>query len=1470
MNTARKKNCRPSARLKAALPLLLLLLSGGTQGLSASRESSPATTMAIYAAVVSSDSNPTGIYRIPTDGSGTLTQVYANSYLKPTGGGCMIEDTYYCVVDNSSGETLSAQGFAFSSEPWAMTGILSPDYKCLATDVAYDPTTGKVYGCFTDIDADGLPCYVFGTIDYATCTRTKICALADKWNAVAVDSEGTIWAIDRMGILKKVTDKTTGTVQNVAMTMLFPEYNSTGAIDPRTDTFYYSYSGADGTSSLYAISLATKSVEKICQYEANDRLAGMYIVNSSIASGAPAAVSDLKATFADGSLLGTVEFTAPTQTVGGETGSGTLTYSIRFGSEEMATGTAEYGQRVNATVELPQAGSYTVAVAASNAVGEGPATTIDAAWYGYDTPKKPDHIALSYTESNFSLSWDAVTEGVHGGYINAAEVSYSIVRHPDNTAVASGIAGHSFAETMPEPTALTTYYYTITAHFAGNSSEEGASNKITLGHAVAPYAEDFGSESSLDAFTIIDNNGDGQRWLRSNAGYAYMTYSETLAMDDWLITPAILLEGGKSYEFSFEASNQKNISGTTIYDEKIEAFMGRAATVEAMAERVVEQTTLTSGTMERLGRRVEVATTGLYHFGLHGCSDAAKWYLMIDNISLIELEATEVPARISDLTVKPDSDGALQAEISLTAPDTTSAGKPLASLTSIEIRRDGSTIKTFASPEKGSHLSFSDIVGARGIYTYTAIASGASGNSPASTAKVYIGVNEPAAPPSASAAETSNDGEVTISWQPTVLDVDGFPLNSNDISYTIYDNRSDIPVANGVAGTSFTYRAAEAGSKQEFKYYHVFTNVNPGRSDAQYGQHAATTNQVAVGTPYALPFVESFGESDHDYAWAYERPVGSLATWEIVADNAQVSPIAAAFDADSAMLMFHPLYKDEEAIFYSAKISVAQAEDPVLTFYYYAVEGGRDEFDVMARNAGQSHYSTLRTIALGDAATTGWTKCAIHLKEAMPSLGGTIQVAFNGREAEARNYVLIDCLRIIDMPQHDLAALALSSPDRVDAGQPVSVGVAIENIGAQPSADYTVELYRNGQLAHTFRRAGIAADSIDRFEFNDPTNAMTESPVRYQAKLNYGGDTDPTNNLSRTSTTALARPPYETVDDLAATVTADGVELSWTAPENATFAEQTCESFEDYEGWTTASIGPWTAINANSSLCGGFSDVSLPTDNSAASFFVFDSSDPTAASLGRLPHSGDKFIASMFKYKDGSYCRSDDWLISPELSGNRQTVTFFASSYDPNYPESIELYYSTLGNEPVDFLRLESRPNIESGWHKCQFTLPEGARYFAIRAVSDNMFLLMIDDICFEAASAVRPLSILGYNIYRNGAKLNATPIAETRYTDAETTEGTVCYNVSVVYSRGESAVSNTAELSLSGITNAAAIGAARVYTVGCGIAIEGASGQEVRVYSLGGQAVHSCRCSDRTLIPLPGGAYIVRIGHTTMKIIVR
>ncbi len=65
-------------------------------------------------------------------------------------------------------------------------------------------------------------------------------------------------------------------------------------------------------------------------------------------------------------------------------------------------------------------------------------------WIGNDYPCAPAEVAMTYEDGIATVRWDAVTLAEHDGYLNAADVTYTVVRQPDGVRVVDNKKFHSF------------------------------------------------------------------------------------------------------------------------------------------------------------------------------------------------------------------------------------------------------------------------------------------------------------------------------------------------------------------------------------------------------------------------------------------------------------------------------------------------------------------------------------------------------------------------------------------------------------------------------------------------------------------------------------------------------------------------------------------------------------------------------------------------------------------------------------------------------------------------------------------------------------------------------------------------------------------------------------------------------------------------------------------------------------------
>ncbi|MDE6681927.1 MAG: choice-of-anchor J domain-containing protein, partial [Muribaculaceae bacterium] len=167
-----------------------------------------------------------------------------------------------------------------------------------------------------------------------------------------------------------------------------------------------------------------------------------------------------------------------------------------------------------------------------------------------------------------------------------------------------------------------------------------------------------------------------------------------------------------------------------------------------------------------------------------------------------------------------------------------------------------------------------------------------------------------------------------------------------------------------------------------------------------------------------------------------------------------------------------------------------------------------------------------------------------------------------------------------------------------------------------------------------------------------------------------------------------------------------------------------------------------------------------------------------------IPHSGEQFIATFnafypWELPNGS---NDDWIISPELSGHPQEISFFVGKYLDNFgkEEKYEILWSDGSTNPADFTLLAAEEVERSKWYEVKYQLPDGAKRFAIRYVGVDQYAVFIDDITYEP-----PVPVLkGFNVYRNGS-LEAFTEKETYQIDHSHSGDR--YSVTALYGDSES-----------------------------------------------------------------------------------
>ena len=1394
--------------------------------------------MIYNAAWPAQDYSQAGIYNLAVDGS-MIQPYYLNEGLQPNAG-YFYNGKYYAMSMFSSWGMYFVDITVFDEETWEVVAAsgtqMDPSLFC--TDYAFDETTGKAYGCFYNSEATG---YIFGYSDPETFETTAICALVDdSFNACAFGADGYIYAIGRTGNLLKV-DKTTGAYEIIGNTGLEPHYITTAYFDKKTGRYFYLLNN-DSESSIYEINLATAEATPLYSFANGEEFTGAYVAAAKAEDKAPAEVENVVADFNEDSLRGTVSFTTPTTLFDGTEGSGTLAYFITVDGVTVHTAFAGWGENVSVPVAIGKSGMHEIIVYVKNGAGESPKSKVKM-FIGTDMVKPVTNVALTYAEGAMNLTWDPTNTSLNGGWFDPATIRYTVVRFPEGVVVADQIAETTFTEEFVTDE-FQAVYYTVQASNTKELGEAVASNAIGVGSIYPAYTNGFENELSLAGYTQINKNEDGNTWELYN-GEVRFKYNSSLAMDAWLITPAVKLEAGKMYKISVDArANSSN------WAERFELCVGTEPTAEAMTENVVEKTELTSTTAETFGDYFIPKTTGTYYVGIHGCSDADAYYIYFDNLTIEAGLSTAAPTAVTKLKVANDPTGATNATVSFTAPKKTIAGDKLTALEKIEVKRGDVLVKTFEAPELGAALSFVDQVEADGEYTYTVTAFNEEGAGMPRSASAYIGIDVPAAVTDAAFTEDpANVGLVTITWTAPTTDIHGTPIDPATVSYYITNYDGDM-VAEAITGTSATIQLELEA--QTFEYFRIFSANDKGINEKTYG----VTSMEPVGEPYAAPFTEPFGE-ELSTLWGVNQLAGELGaiSWTLLNDESGVE----SQNGDNGMLACKGSAPGDMSMLLSGKIDLAGVETPAFKFWYFTMEGSENTFDVLVKEQG-GEWTTLKSFTTG-----GDMKWVMGLVDLSAYKDKVVQV---GIKVTVVNmvYTIFDNFFVGTPASYDLAVDEIAAPAKVKAGDDFNVSVKLVNLGIEDANGFKVNLYRDGALVQTAAPdAVVTSGAAEVVTFVEKSTPLWNEAVVYTAVIDWEADEDDDNDVSADINVAIKHTTVPVPTDLTATADGEKVNLAWTAPvvpEGGTPTEVT-EGFEEYDSFAINPESDWTFVDADGSKTYGMNGVEFPGASEPMAYIVMDATfegfNDTFAAFN-----GDKYLGSFAATTPAN----DDWAISPELSGDAQTISFYARTYTDQYgSEEFEFLYSTTGTATSNFISLGEVHDVPTEWTEYTYNLPEGAKYFAIRCISNDKFIFMVDEVTFTKVDAAPVLA--GYNIYRDGVKINAELVTETSFVDETAEVGEHTYHVTAVYDKGESNASNAASTVTTGVENVAVKGA-RVATGKNVIIVKSAADMMVTVAAADGRLVYAGKGAETMNISVAEGVYVVKVGEKVVKVIVQ
>ena len=1404
----------------------------------------------LYGSVINMGEGINGIYSFNTTQPGVFNPIKLNEGLSAQGGGVLAGDCFYSI--HADDKTLHVYDVDVWGERYSMK------MTNVSLGMTYDPTTQQVYGCFVDNGPQ------LGVLVPEKGTYRKIATFQMPISVMVCTQKGELFAVGADGYLYRV-NKETAEMTEVGSTDSYPMFAQSAVVDPNTGTCYWAAMFPDFTSGLYELDLATGKTTKIYDFPNSQEVTGLFILPEAKAATPAEALNLRREVQADGKEAAC--FTAPVKTVDGKVLPQTeLDYTVQVFAEETGVATVDSAKAMpgdEVCYVLPQnKGMVKVTVTFRNAAGEGKRAFLYF-WMGVDRAAAVTDLTVEkQSRTTVKLSWTAPTEGEHGGAFDASTLRYKVVRHPDEKVLYTAYKGVSLLDEVAD-TQLKKYWYDVTPLTAAATEGVGAaSEKVLLGNPYElPYVETFGEmggpgvPDQFDLYTVLDRNGDEDTWFYDSfmGNVKFAGFSPETA-DDWLFTPPVHIPAGAICHFSF--SVQVGIFSV----HKLEVAMGNSPTVEGMEMQLMEETsfeTMDSNERQQVTVRLIAAQEGDYYVGVHLVSDGQSMDLALDDFSVVQKAHMEAPNEVSDLKVVPDGKGALEAEISFVAPTTTFSGAELQKLEKIEVYRNEERIKTFEQVKAGAACTLVDTPAQDGLYVYKVVAYSDQGAGVERNEKVFVGVDVPGAVQNIT-MEEALDGVVTVRWEAPVVGKNGGYIEKDDLTYSVFRNGwKEVGLDVKECTVQDAMKDLAAGT-QNVVQYQVKVKSAAGEGMDAYSSF------ITAGTAFETPFVESFPMGQATYLpWStFPQMNGCLWRYDFFADGGPV-------DNDSGMLAFSTVNtKPTHSMLLSPKVRVDNTKKPVLNFWYYnsAIE---DDLVVEVWVDNQS-AAVVKTLSLRTEAE-GWQSCSIDLSAYKDN--HAIQFAFHVNNVLKNDKLYIDQLAIVDDLDFNLAAGGLVVPARVTVGDEQKMNVTVFNYGKEVVEDFTVSFYNGEELLET-----VGGNILGPGESLVAWSALTPQvadlyEMDIWAQVNLESDQNLQNNATERVKVDILPPPYPAVTDLIGRTSPQGNVLNWSAPDlSALKPLSVLEDFETYEPFTIENFGDWTLVDVDQNAysmefrTNQNEWITYPNSGGKMSFQIID-----LTQINATPEDGWNSVSGDYILICPYSSENNDWLISPELYPTEQEISINAKSLAAGgYGlEGFTVLYSTTDKKTTSFQVLKEEKEVPADWTLYKVTLPADAKYFAIQAKSINSALFLDDITYIPVSSKPLQLSLTGYHVYRDRARLNEAPVAEPVFTDAEAeNRKEYTYEVTVAYDLGESGFSNEVVVATDTHLEEQRL-EVKVYAADRQLVVLGADGERVLVSDVNGAILTEVIGERETVVPVPAGVFLVKIGAKVFKVLV-
>ena len=527
-------------------------------------------------------------------------------------------------------------------------------------------------------------------------------------------------------------------------------------------------------------------------------------------------------------------------------------------------------------------------------------------------------------------------------------------------------------------------------------------------------------------------------------------------------------------------------------------------------------------------------STGVGFFGHFTYSEDEWWWsynsaaqeVFDDNSEIIGLYIDSnplvpgTPGAVTDLTLTPGENGALEATLSWVNPTHNNGGSSLKDPIEVNIYRDGTLLANVKDQQPGENGSVTITEETSGILNYTVTTQNTEGQGRSVFIDGFVGRDVPASVGNITIQKPEGTENLTVAWTAPTAGAHNGWFDTSSITYNITRLPDEAQLATAISELSFTDTTIE----NVCGYSYIITPVNAD------GEGLAAESPVEfAGAPLNIPFACDFTTD------------ALVRLWKVIdADNDGQSWYPAKNRVESFMKYFpdNELSPELESNDWLISAPINFSADKTYVMKYWVRSQGPlfpVNFNVTIGNGASVEAQTniLKSVNGFDNQSMEEQTAIINVES-----DGTYNVAF---QALNRVSLHVKDVTIEECDAIDLVAAAISGSSSPIIGTPAEYTVEVQNKGFQPQKDFTVELIDADQnvIAST-----TVTEAIQPFtSANVVIEWSPEATGSYliKARVNVEGDVNPSDNITTTSIAAVVLEKGEWIDVATETMGLDGV-----------------------------------------------------------------------------------------------------------------------------------------------------------------------------------------------------------------------------------------------------------------------------------------------------------------------------------------